>query len=109
MEKVLEAMAVWLGDLSTWVIGVTIGLLGKISYEMYINRTLSLLQWIAVIGMSIITGYITGVVCHEYHLTNEAHYLVPAGTLLGEKTFMYIIGNYKSILDYVFSIIKRKP
>jgi hypothetical protein len=108
MERIFEAMTAWIGDLSTWVIGVTIGLLGKISYEMYINRTLSLFQWIAVVGMSIITGYLTGVVCHNNGLINESQYLVPVGTLLGEKTFMYVIGNYKPILDSLLRILKIK-
>ena len=43
----------FLSDLNNWVFGIFIGVLGKISYELYMKRTITVIQWIAVIGLSI--------------------------------------------------------
>lgn len=89
----------------TYFIGMSIGLLGKISYEVYKKRALSILQWLAVVGMSIFSGYMMSLYCKAHQLNEASQYLVPIGTLLGEKIFIYLFTNYKSILTGVFNLI----
>jgi hypothetical protein len=91
----------------TYVIGMSIGLLGKISYEIYKKRTLSVFQWLAVVGMSIFSGYMVSVYCQSNGMQSSAQFLVPISTLLGEKMFIYLFTNYKSILSGIFNLIIR--
>lgn len=95
-------------DLSSWIFGVIIGVLGKISYEIYMKRTLSVFQWIAVIGLSIFSGYLTSVYCINNGHTLEAQWAVPMATLMGEKIFIYFMSNYKSIFTGVLSFFMPK-
>jgi hypothetical protein len=89
----------------TYVIGMSIGLLGKISYEIFKKRTLNVVQWLAVVGMSVFSGYMVSVYCHTNGMDASAQFLVPISTLLGEKMFIYLFANYKSILTGVFNLI----
>ena len=89
----------------TYVIGMSIGLLGKISYEIFKKRTLNVIQWLAVVGMSVFSGYMVSVYCHTNNMQSSAQFLVPISTLLGEKMFIYLFANYKSILTGIFNLI----
>jgi hypothetical protein len=91
----------------TYVIGMSIGLLGKISYEIFKKRTLSVVQWLAVVGMSIFAGYMVSVYCQNNGMHQSAQFLVPISTLLGEKMFIYLFTNYKAILGGIFNLIIR--
>lgn len=94
------------GKFSTYIFGITIGLLGKLSYEIYMKRTLNFLQWVAVVGMSVFTGYVTSVYCNANGFETQAQFIVPLSTLMGEKLFIYLIENHKQLLDVLFSWIK---
>ena len=48
-------------DSASWLMGIIIGILGKISYEIYMKRALSVVQWVAVIGLSVFCGYETAI------------------------------------------------
>lgn len=95
-------------DLNNWVFGVLIGVMGKISYELYMKRTITVFQWIAVIGLSIFSGYLTSVYCENSGLEKEASWAVPVATLMGEKIFIYIMANYKKILTGVLGFFMPK-
>ena len=88
---------------------MSIGLLGKLSYEIYKKRTLSVIQWLAVVGMSVFSGYMVSVYCHTNNMQSSAQFLVPISTLLGEKMFIYLFANYRRIIDGIINVIlKRK-
>ena len=95
-------------DLNNWVFGVLIGVMGKISYELYMKRTITVFQWIAVIGLSIFSGYLTSVYCDNAGLEKEASWAVPVATLMGEKVFIYVMANYKRILTGVLGFFMPK-
>lgn len=92
----------------TYFIGICVGLLAKLSYELYMKRTLSIIQWLAVIAISIFCGYITSSYLLASGHDDMAQYLVPLATLFGEKVVVYFMENYKSILGGLLSIVKRK-
>jgi hypothetical protein len=96
------------GKFSTYIFGITIGLLGKLSYEIYMKRTLNFIQWTAVVGMSVFTGYVTSVYCNAQGFITQAQFIVPLATLMGEKFFIYLIENHKQILDMLLSWFKPK-
>jgi hypothetical protein len=98
----------FLSDLNNWVFGIFIGVLGKISYELYMKRTITVIQWIAVIGLSIFSGYLTSVYCENNGHTQEASWAVPMATLMGEKLFLYVMNNYKKIFTGVLSFFMPK-
>lgn len=104
----LNGLAAFFSDLNNWVFGVLIGVMGKISYELYMKRTISVFQWIAVIGLSIFSGYLTSVYCANNGLENESSWAVPVSTLMGEKIFIYVMANYKRILTGVLSFFMPK-
>jgi hypothetical protein len=96
------------GKFSTYIFGITIGLLGKLSYEIYMKRTLNFIQWTAVVGMSVFTGYVTSVYCNSQGFETQAQFIVPLATLMGEKFFIYLIENHKQLLDALFGWLKTK-
>ena len=109
MKQIILHLFDLLSESWTWIIGIAIGLIGKISYEIYMKRTLTILQWIAVIGMSIVSGYVTSFYCMSNGWNAESQFLVPIATLLGEKFFIYIIENHRVLFDRIFGRIKAQP
>jgi hypothetical protein len=103
-----SGVAEFFSDLNNWVFGVLIGVMGKISYELYMKRTITVFQWIAVIGLSIFSGYLTSVYCDNAGLEKEASWAVPVATLMGEKVFIYVMANYKKIISGVLSFFMPK-
>jgi hypothetical protein len=103
-----SGVAEFFSDLNNWVFGVLIGVMGKISYELYMKRTISVFQWVAVIGLSIFSGYLTSVYCDNAGLEKEASWAVPVATLMGEKVFIYVMANYKKIISGVLSFFMPK-
>jgi hypothetical protein len=97
-----------LNNTHTYVVGIGVGLLGKLSYDIYMKRTLSLLQWFAVIALSVFCGYLTSQYCTSCGHTDLAQVLVPLATLFGEKLIQYVMENHKTILNNVLSMFKRK-
>jgi hypothetical protein len=107
MEEAWNDFLLLFGKFSTYILGIAIGLLGKMSYEIYMRRTMNFIQWTAVIGMSVFTGYITSVYCNSQGLNTQAQFIVPLATLMGEKLFIYLIENHKNILELIFSWKKQ--
>jgi hypothetical protein len=103
-----NGLAEFFSDLNNWVFGVLIGVMGKISYELYMKRTITVIQWIAVVGLSIFSGYLTSVYCANNGLESESSWAVPVSTLMGEKIFIYVMANYKRILTGVLSFFMPK-
>jgi hypothetical protein len=97
-----------ISDVNSWVMGIVIGLLGKISYEIYMKRALSILQWIAVIGLSIFCGYQTAIYCQANGYESQSSWAVPMATLMGEKIFIYFMSNYKKIFTAILSFFMPK-
>ena len=108
MENAWNEFALLLGKFSTYIFGITIGILGKLSYEIYMKRTMNFLQWTAVVGMSVFTGYVTSVYCNANGFETQAQFIVPLATLLGEKLFIYLIENHKQIFEMLFGWLKQK-
>ncbi len=108
MENVWNEFVMLFGKFSTYILGITIGLLGKLSYEIYMKRTMNFLQWTAVVGMSVFTGYVVSVYCNNNGFETQAQFIVPLATLMGEKFFIYLIENHKQIFDLLFSWAKKK-
>lgn len=97
-----------LNHTSTYVIGVGVGLVAKISYDIYMKRTLSFMQWCAVISLSVFCGYITSAYCISSGHADLSQVLVPLATLFGEKVIVYFMENYKQILGGIVAVFKRK-
>jgi hypothetical protein len=95
-------------DSASWVMGIIIGILGKISYEIYMKRALSVMQWVAVIGLSVFCGYQTAIYCQMHGHETESTWAVPMATLMGEKMFIYVMSNYKRIFTGILSFFMPK-
>jgi hypothetical protein len=106
MEGVFNWLVEALSEFWLYVAGMAIGIISKISYEIYMKRTLTILQWLAVVAMSICTGYITAAYCHANHWHGQAQIAVPIATLLGEKIFMWLVQNHRQILDAALALFK---
>lgn len=92
----------------TYIISTAVGVIGKISYEIGMKRKMSLLQWFAIVGISIFTGYIVSVICVRYQLDEQAGFLVPIATLLGEKILIYVTNNYREIFGRILGVFIDK-
>jgi hypothetical protein len=92
----------------TYVVGIGVGLLAKISYDIYMKRTLSFIQWVAVIALSVFCGYLTSQYCMSSGHGDLSQILVPLATLFGEKMIQYVMENHKTILNNLLSMFKRK-
>ena len=104
----LDAFADFLSNVQNWVFGIVLGTRGKISYMLYMKRTLTVLQWVAVIGLSVFSGYMTSIYCENNGYSVEASWAVPMTTLMGEKLFIYVMGNYKKIFTGILSFFMPK-
>ena len=69
---------------------------------------MTIVQWIAIVGLSIFVGYLTSVICMENGWVTQSQYLVPIATLLGEKVVVYIFQNQKKILSALLNVITLK-
>lgn len=108
MSHFWNDVMVFCGKWSTFIVGISIGIIGKISYEIYMKRTLSILQWFAIVGLSIFVGYLMSVYCLSKGMDAQAQFLVPITTLLGEKIVVYLFENYKSIIAQAIKLITPK-
>lgn len=91
-----------------FIIGTGLGVIAKLSYDIYMKRTLSILQWISIVGLSVFSGYLMSVFCVSKNMEKEAQYLVPIATLLGEKIVVYLFANYKDIIHAFIKVIEPK-
>lgn len=108
MEGLFHAMREYLHDAHTYVVSIGVGLIAKISYDLYMKRTLSFIQWVAVIALSVVCGYLTSAYCISYGKHELSQILVPLATLFGEKVVQYVMENYKTILGNIVGLFKRK-
>lgn len=97
-----------ISDVNSWAMGIIIGVLGKISYEIYMKRALTVMQWIAVVGLSIFAGYQTAIYCQTNGYESQSSWAVPMATLMGEKIFIYVMSNYKRFLTGMLSFFMPK-
>jgi hypothetical protein len=108
MKQVIAEMLKMVQDSGAWIVSISVGIIGKISYEIYMKRTLSIIQWIAIVLMSIISGYLVSVYCRAHAMHDQAQLLVPIATLLGEKIFIFLIENYQRIASSVLNLFVKK-
>lgn len=101
LNEILNYFQTW----GVYIGSVSVGVIAKISYEISQNRKMTLLQWFAIILISVFSGYLATVICLYYGLANQTGFIVPMVTLLGEKAIIYMSNNYKPILD---AILRRK-
>jgi len=108
MEEIWNEIRQIFNETSTYLVGTGVGLLAKISYDIYMKRTLSLLQWVAVIAISVFSGYLCSVWCMSGGHTELSQVLVPLATLFGEKVVQYLMENHKTILNNLVNLLKKK-
>lgn len=108
MRAIFFELRELLGHVNTYVIGVGVGLVAKLSYDIYMKRTLTFVQWCAVISISVFCGYITSAYCTSVGRVELGQVLVPLATLFGEKVVVYLMENHKYIFGVLLSFFKRK-
>ncbi len=108
MNQFWEDVGLILHKYGQFFIGTGLGLLAKLSYDIYMNRTLSILQWLSIVGLSIFSGYLMSVFCVSKNMEKEAQYLVPIATLMGEKIVVYLFQNHKKIITSFLTYITPK-
>ena len=107
MEGPINELFTFLTKGWVYIGGVVAGVVAKISTELLMNRKLSLMQWIGIVGVSIFCGYFCAVYCDVKGYEQEAKYLVPLCTLMGEKGMIYISTNYKRIIEVLILPFKK--
>ena len=93
----------WIESVGKWIGSVFIGVLGKISYELTMKRKLSLIEWIAVCGISVFIGYLSALWCVNNQMAEQGYFIVPIATLFGEKITMYLTDNFKSLANRIIN------
>lgn len=108
MNQFWEDVGLILHKYGQFIIGTGLGVIAKLSYDIYMKRTLSILQWISIVGLSIFSGYLMSVYCVSKDMEKEAQYLVPIATLMGEKIVVYLFTHYKDIINAFIKVIQPK-
>lgn len=99
----------WFIALGKWIASVFIGVIGKISYELSQRRKLSYLEWVGIIGVSVLCGYLAAVWCAHNNMVQQGFFIVPIATLFGEKITQYLTDNFKPLFNRVIdAILNRK-
>lgn len=107
MTNLTDELAQFFYKWSHYIIGTAVGVIGKISFEMGMKRKLTIFQWFGIVGVSIFVGYLISVTCEARGLQEHSGYLVPIGTLLGEKILIYLTNNYHDIIGRILGLFKR--
>ncbi len=77
---------------------IVVGILGKISYDVSSGRKMSIWAWFAITIMSCFVGYISGMICDYYSLSNSAiRIIIPLSTLFGESIITICFKNFGKI------------
>lgn len=108
MNQFWTDVEVFIHKYGQFIIGTGLGVIAKLSYDIYMKRTLSILQWISIVGLSIFSGYLMSVYCVSKDMEKEAQYLVPIATLMGEKIVVYLFTHYKDIINAFIKVIQPK-
>jgi hypothetical protein len=108
MNQFWEDVGMFIHTYGQFIIGTGLGVIAKLSYDIYMKRTLSILQWISIVGLSVFSGYLMSVFCVSKNMEKEAQYLVPIATLMGEKIVVYLFENYKDIINAFIKVIQPK-
>lgn len=98
----------WAISLYKWLLMILVGIVGKLSHDLSRRRRLTFYQWLGVIGVSAFVGYVVCVWCIGNGLEQQAAFIVPIATLLGEKIMIYVTDNFKNIATRVIDAIFRK-
>ena len=99
----------WFIALGKWIASVFVGIIGKISYEFSQRRKLSFLEWIGIIGVSVLCGYLAAIWCASNNMIEQGFFIVPIATLFGEKITQYVTENFKPLFNrLVDAILNRK-
>lgn len=96
-----------LSKISTWVVSVFAGVVGKISYDLYLKKKRSWLQWIGVTGISIFVGYMSMKACVIYGHEDKVGIIVPSCTLFGEKILWWFTLKLDKIREIAAEIVKK--
>lgn len=106
-DPLAEAHALF-SKLSTLIVGLIVGIIGKVSYDIAMRRKLTFLQWMGIVGMSIFVGYVTWLWCENAGFKEQMGYIIPVSTLLGEKILVYVTVNANIIFQKILSIFTKK-
>lgn len=91
------------------VVTAFVAILGKICNEILMKRSLTWLAWCAVIGVSLFWAWMAGLFCAWMNYSYISTSLVVGiSTLMGEKINIYLIFNYRQILDKILSLFLTK-
>lgn len=108
MQNLQEEIHAIITKCSTGIVGIFVGVIGKISYELAARRKMRFMQWIAIVGVSVFVGYVTWVWCDKSGLKDQMGYIIPVSTLLGEKILIYVTANSNRIFQSVLAIFTKK-
>lgn len=99
----------FLSKFGAWIMSAIVATLAKVSHEILMNRKLSWLSWLAVIGISLFWAWMAGLFCaeHEYSTFNSS-FIIGAATIMGEKISVYLMANYKVIFGKFIGIFTPK-
>jgi len=91
------------------IVSICVGVIGKISYELVMKRKLTLIQWVAVVGISVFVGYISLVWCNSSGMQKQSYWIAPVATLLGERIMIYVMTNYRSFVQrFIDAFLTKK-
>jgi hypothetical protein len=98
----------WLISVGKWVVSIFIGVIAKISHVLTSKQKLTMLEWVAVVGLSIFVGYLSAVWCSTNNFVVQGYFIVPVATLLGEKIVAYATDNFRPIISRIIDAILNK-
>lgn len=103
MAKIEEELINFAGKVWVWIVGIIIGVMGKICYEIMVGKKLSLLQVIATAGVSIAVGCITAFLCISKGMEPMyGTFVCACATWLGDKLAIACISiNWNKIADEI--------
>lgn len=88
----------FIGKALMWLAYATIGVIGKIAFDSNTSKLTKRKILIKSI-LSIVVGIISGLCCEALNEPRWEKFIIPVATLLGESIILYLMTDFKDILE----------
>lgn len=109
MAEIKEEVLTALSKFWAYILWITLGLVGKFSFDIISGKKVTLLQALASTGLAIVVGLISAKICELNDWEKHKSIVICVSSLLSEKIILALFSiNYKSIAHDIAAWFTRR-